>query len=195
MAKIHNSAPKFYLYYKKETGEILSVTNEINPNYKHKLDLEFDEIEKFISGEWKFSDYLVAYKRLADDETSLAVMPKVDDEYAFRNNVYEWIEQTDKKVDLTLEWNEPLQAWRFSLSKTARESYAAGILSSRLAFFVTLEADFDFLINTILIDVDTLLAQEFVVVPFSSSFEKKIEQLSIGSKLVFKTYGLKVTRE
>jgi hypothetical protein len=62
-------------------------------------------------------------------------------------------------------------------------------------FFVTLENDFDFLVRTIFLQAVDLLSSEKLIVPFDSSLEHKINKISISSKLVFKTYGLKIIHD
>lgn len=194
MAKKPNkSTPSYYAYYDKRTGEILAVSNEPISEYDHVLEVSCKEAENFISGAWLFKDYLVGYKRLADDETAMAIMPKVDDEYGFRNDVYEWISTTKKNTDVEIEWNYPNRCWIFHLRDNA--SYDTGISAPKLTFFVTLESDFNFLIRTIVIDAQEFISQGTITVPFSSKFENDIDTISIGTRLIFKSYSLKVTRE
>lgn len=194
MAKKSN-VPKYFVYYEKKTGKILSVTNEQNPEYEYGLETTFVDVEKFLSGEWLFRDYLVGYKRLEDNTTVLAVMPSVDQDYAFRNNVYEWITTSKKNPDVVVEWNKPDSAWYFYLDPIFKGGFDDNILSPTLVFFVTLESDFDFLIRTIYINTPDLIEKEYIKVPFESNFEKSIDSISIGSKLIFRTYGLKTVYE
>lgn len=195
MAKKNNLEPTFYVYYDKRTGEIFSVSNERNRKYEFELTTTHSQVEKFLSGEWHFSKYLVGYKRLADDTTVLSIMPKVDDEFAFRNNIYEWICPAKNDTEVILEWNKPNKMWYISLSKKAIKTYNDGILTPKLTFFVTLETDLDFLIRLITVDMQELMAEQTISVPFTSSFENNIDQVSVGTRLIFKTYGLKVTHE
>lgn len=195
MVKKKNAPQKYYVYYDKRTGEIFSISNERNSTYEYELVTSYNEIEKFLTDEWKFRDYLVAYKRLSDDTTELSIIPKADDQYAFRNSIYEWIDTTTKNPEVIVEWNNLDNKWNFFLGKTVKDSYNAGLLASKLTFFVTLETDFDFLINTIKIDVQDLMSRGKVSIPFSSVFEKDINKISIGTRLIFKNYGLKIVNE
>lgn len=190
MAKLSNS-PKYYVYYDKRSGEIIAACNERSTLYKHELITDSKDVEKLISGEWKLRDYLVSYTRLEDD-TVLSIIPKADTEYAFRNSIYEWIGPSKKEAEVVVEWNKQDSVWKFSLSKSARDSYDDGILVPRLNFFVTLESDFDFLIRTITIDAQEIINREIITIPFSSVFEQDINKISIGSKLVFKSYKLEI---
>lgn len=194
MPKKKHNAPKYFVYYEKKTGKILSVTNEQNLDYEYGIEATFDDVEKFLTGEWLFRDFSIGYKRIGDNAV-LAVMPNVDQDYAFRNNVYEWIKESKKSTNVIVEWNGPKKHWAIYFNPEFKSSYNDNIITSKLVFFVTLETDFDFLIRTIYVNTSDLFEQELVAVPFQSTFEKSIDKISIGSKLVFKTYGLKVIHE
>lgn len=191
--KSKDTVHKYYVYYDKSTGEILSVSNEKTANYKNRLDVVFDDVKHLLSGDWKFIDYLVGYKKLAD-ETTLSIIPKVDNEYAFRGGVFEWLRTNKTETEVTVEWDNIKKQWVFNLSSNAKQSYNDGILAPRLTFFITLESDLDFLIREIPINVQDLLTHQ-IVVPFSSKLENDITTISIGTRLIFKSYSLKVTNE
>jgi len=183
---------RYYLYYDKKTGAILSVTNEKSSVYEHGIEVEFSDVKKLLDGTENFKDYMVGYKTLPDGGTILSFLPAENIEgFTFNNNVFEWITENPHS-ECTVEWNGPDASWNISLADTA--VYSDYILTSKLVFFVTLESDLNFLVRTIYIDLKELLAHGFVQVPFTTSIEYKIDKISISSKLIFKTYGLKVTR-
>jgi len=64
-----------------------------------------------------------------------------------------------------------------------------------LIFFVTIASDFDFLVRTISVDMQTLLSSTNFEVPFESTIEHQIDKISITSKLVFKSYRLQITND
>ena len=185
--------PRFYLYYNNKTGEILSVTNEKSDKYEYGLELEFSEVEKFLTGEHRFIDYVVGYHRVSDNLTRLSVVPKDNEEYSFRHNVFEWIKKSDNPSELVVEWNKIYQSWVFKLDKNISNKYE-NLLTPRLVFFVTLEDDFDFLVRTIHLSMDQLITDD-IVIPFETSLETKIDKISISSKLIFNSYSLKVADE
>lgn len=191
MAKFKFVPHKYYIYYEKKTGQILSVSNEKRIDYDYGIELPFEDVEKFLTGEWNFADYIIGYKRLADNTTTLGVMLKSSDGYSFKNNVFEWITE-DKNADCIVEWSP--DKWTFDLKNEFRKICNELVLPTRLVFFVTLNDDFDFLIRTIFIDTAGLVNGP-VVIPFDSNFEKDLNKISISSRLVFKSYGLKVTNE
>jgi hypothetical protein len=193
--KIKFEPPKFYLHYDKKTGEILSVGNEKSSLFPHRFEITYEDADPFISGEYKFGDYLVGNKRTADGNTEFTIVQKTDQGYAFKNNLFEWITEKKSKTDCTVEWNYPDQSWYFSLDPTYKKFINDNLIISTVIFFVTLETDFDFLIRTIPLDVQTLVNKDKLKVPFESKLERDIDTISISSKIAFRSYKLRIVHE
>lgn len=185
---------KYYVYYDKKTGAILSATNEKSSVFEHGIEVEFADVEGLLTGTQEFKDYVIGHKRLADNTTVLAIIPVGNEGYTFKNNVFEWISE-NPHAECIVEWNGPLKTWNVSLTDAVKNTYKDYILTSKLVFFVTLESDLDFLVRTIYIDLQQLLDSNCIKIPFTTSLEHKIDKISISSKLVFKSYGLKVIHE
>lgn len=192
--KIKQLDNRYYVYYDNKTGRILSVTNEINSNYEYAIEPTFEEVNKLLTGEWSFLDYIVGYKRLSDNTVVKAVVPVSDNEYSFRHNSFEWITEYTPDSEVLVEWNYPHNEWVFSLSSEFKKTNKE-VFVNNLLFFVTLENDFDFLIRTISIDARELFNTDKIHVSFISKRELDINTISISSKLAFKSYNLKITYE
>jgi len=187
-----NTTPRYYVYYNKKSGKILSIGNESDDSYEYGIEATWPEVEKLIDGSWSFNDYLVGYKRQPDGSSVLAVVPNTEHGYIFKNNIFEWITDSNEKAECIVVWNGPLECWEFSLNESVKAVYNDSLLIPKLVFFVTLETDFDFLIRTIFVDSVDLISSKHISVPFTTKIEKRIDKISISSKLVFKTYGLKI---
>ena len=183
---------KFYIHYDKKTGEIFSASNEIDSAYS-RVEITHEEYERFLLGKEKFSDYQVGLIKTTDNQTVLALAQKSDQGYAFKNNVFEWIQNApDKTTECTVTWDKTNQQWIFSISKSCQERIKENITNDTLMFFVMLENDFDFLIRTITINMQDLVAFDKIEKPFESRLEQDITKISIASKIVFQSYGLKI---
>jgi hypothetical protein len=184
--------PRFYLHYDKKTGEILSVGNEISEVHKNRIEVTLEEHDRFLYGREKFHDWQVGYIRTNDNKTILALTPKTDQGYAFKNNVFEWIEDTPtKSTELTVTWDKPNNQWIFSLSDSAKNRLKDK-QSDPLVFFVMLANDFDFLIRTIVINSLDLINFNSITKEFNTGLEQDISKISIASKIYFQSYGLKI---
>ena len=186
----------YYVYYDQKSGQILSVTNEASDRFEHGITVESSEVEKLISGEWKFSEYKVGYKD-SNDSSSLCVLSRDGFylDYSFKNKTVVWITPTAKSADCIVEWNGLDKCWNFYLDKTFKKTYNNNILATQLTFFVTLETDFDFLIRPIFIKMDSILTNDKITIPFESKLENNINKISISSKTVFKSYSLRIINE
>jgi hypothetical protein len=183
---------KFYIHYDKITGEIFSASNEINSAYS-KVEITQEEYERFLSGTEKFHDYQVGLVKTADNQTVLALAQKFDQGYAFKNNVFEWIQNTPTKAtECIVTWDKTNQQWVFSISKSCQARIKENITTDILMFFVMLENDFNFLIRTITLNMQDLVSFDKIEKPFESRLEQDITKISIASKIVFQSYGLKI---
>ena len=190
-----NLTPRYYVYYNKKNGRIISIGNEKDDSYEYGIESTWEEVKNLVDGTWSFNEYLVGYKRQSDGTSVLAVVPSTDHGYIFKNNIFEWITQHDDSAECTVTWNSPSKCWDFSLSDAIKIVYSDSLLVPKLVFFVTLETDFDFLIRTIFVETIDLISSEKISVPFTTNLENRIDKISISSKLVFKTYGIKIINE
>lgn len=181
-----------YVYFDKKSGRILSVGNEKDTRFEHGIRVPFDDVKHFLDDTWKFKDYLVGYSKDLEGNSILTIVPNTDQGYAFKNNIFEWITENDK-AECIVTWNKNDKCWSFGLNRDVGEYDE--LLAPKLVFFVTLENDFDFLVRTIFIDLQELLSSKEIRVPFESNVENKIEKISISSKLVFKSYGLRINND
>lgn len=181
---------KYYVYYDKTSGAILSASNEKSSQYEYGIELPFEDVEKLLSGEWKFSDYMVGHIK-----GKYSIISNTTPAYAFKHNLFEWIVEQDKETDCIVEWNSSRKSWIFSLSDRYKTTHNDVMVIPNLIFFVTMASDFDFLIRTISVDMQTLLVSPNFEVPFESSIENQIDKISISSKLVFKSYRLQITND
>lgn len=187
--------PKYYVYYDRKTGALISVGNEKDDRYDHGIETTFDEVEKIIDGSWSMKDYVVSYKRQLDGTLKLAIIPNTDQGYIFKNSLFEWITEVNDKAECQVVWNGKNRCWDFSLSPAIKVVYSDSLLAPKLVFFVTLETDFDFLVRTIFVETIDLMSSAKLSVPFTTNFEQHSDKVSISSKLVFKTYGLRIIHE
>jgi hypothetical protein len=182
-----------YVYYDKKTGKILSISTK-DDTYEHGIKVPIEEVYDILVRTASFRDYLVGYKKGPDGKAKLGLIKNLELGYSFKNNIFEWITSTAKNQECIVTWNNPNQCWEITISEKAASVYQ-DLTSRKLVFFVTLEYDFDFLIRTIFISLDDLLASKKIIVPFISTFESKIDKISISSKIVFKSYGLRIIHE
>lgn len=162
----------YYVYYNKETGDILSVTNELHSVFTDKINISFKIYERLVTGKDKFSDYRIGTRL---DET-LDIIPIADDRYNVNSKLLSWI--TDKHcsdTDIIIEWHSHTNVWKVSLATNRT------ITVDSFIFFIVLNHDFDFLIRSFDISVPSLLKSP-IYFPFETKFEEDFSKISIATK-------------
>ena len=184
-------SPKYYVYYKKNTGEIISVSNEVNLAHEYGIEVESSVATPFLNGECKFTDFVVGI-----DNGTLGVISVEEDIFRRRTNLFEQIALVtpDIESDLDIHWDESGKQWVFVISDNCRQQLkVSSIIVKNLVFFVTMASDLNFLIRTIVLNPSDLILDK-VTVPFESTLETQIDNLALSTKIVFSSYGLKAWR-
>ena len=185
--------PVYRIYFNLETGELLAASNQVCPEYDYSLIVQYEQYEAFVSGKEEFKNWSAVKTKTFDNEYGVELVQKEFQGHSFRNNMFEWIiDLPTTSTELIVHWDEFNNQWIFIMSNGARQKvYDKKISTKIVKFFITLEHDFDFLIKTIDIELHDLLSDK-VVVPFTTTLETQIDKISISSKTVFDSYGLKV---
>jgi len=183
-------------YFDVKTGEILSISNEESSQYESGIVIDYPLYEKFVTGVEQFKDWTVTRTKNPDSESGLEIVPRIQQELFFKNNMFEWITaKPTKKTELIVHWSPNESMWIFLISNKVRQQYYDNKYSMEtLTFFVTLETDFDFLVRTITINIKDLVLDK-VCVPFVSTVEEKIDKISISTKSLFSSYGLTIWKK
>jgi hypothetical protein len=178
----------YYVYF-DEAGNINSITNE----KKHESALsfvmfEFSRIEKFFNGTDNFINYKVS---LADKDTPVLI--KKVEEAGANINFLKTIDnpRADNSV-LVVEWNLIDKAWNFYIPKKHKEQLLVLGINVTLLFFITIKNNMNFIIRSVSIDTKELLESDIVTIPWTTTKEANISDISIITKKFFDSYGLEI---
>jgi len=185
--------PIYRIYFNLDSGEILALSNEILTEYEHSIITTYEQFESFIIGREQLKDWKVIKTNNQDNEYGVDLVQQAFQGQTFKNHMFEWITDTPtKKTDMVVHWDEYKKHWTFMISEHARQQYYDKKITTKVVkFFITLKTDLDFLIRTIDIDLKSLVADK-VIVPFETNLESQLDRISISSKTVFDSYGLKI---
>ena len=183
-------------YFDIKTGDILAISNEESSQYESGIIIDYPLYEKFVTGMEQFKDWVVTRTKNPDSESGLELVPRMQQELFFKNNMFEWITaKSTKKTELTVHWSPNENMWIFLISNKVRQQYYDNKYPMEtLTFFITLETDFDFLVRTITINIKDLVLDK-VCVPFITTVEEKIDKISISTKSLFSSYGLTIWKK
>lgn len=175
----------YKVYFDNVTGDILSITNEINSSLSHYIEVPHTDVEDFLSGKINYSTYRVAYSSPTeskivqkdaqnDDQRVLMQIPTV----------------TSVKCMLVIENNKKTKQWSFKLTEEEKKYLKKYKINSKLEFYITFLKNSSYLIRTIKIDTLDLAYNDKVYIDHVSAIEQSTNKIKFYTKPFFKSYGL-----
>ena len=177
----------YRIYYKSDTGDIYSITNEVLPLDCESVEVEFELIEKFLTGKENFIFFRLEF----DDEDAIKFVNKKEAPVLYKSNIIEYIRITqDKDPVLQVTWTQ--SGWEFKLDKKFADSPRGKNINSKLNFFVVRERDINYLVRSIEITLKKLLAQDTIFVEFEEEAERNNNDIAMFTLPFFRSYGMKI---
>lgn len=175
----------YYVYFDKNDGSILAISNEIYNHYEASIQVEFEEVERFFNNTDQHFNFKVVFD--ADGKPSFV---NRHIKSVIKTNIIETIRITDKDCILTVVWTK--DGWEFVMAESFLNHPRAKSLNSKLTFYVTLEDNINRLVREIEIQLRNLVSNGKVSIPFVSEREKKVDEISIFTLPFFESYGMKI---
>jgi len=180
---------QYFVYFNKDTGDLLAITNEPQPQHETFVEVDFEEIKQFFTGEYNF----INYKLALDDTGSVKFVHKAENNLSLKSNIVEYIRLTSKDTALTVVWNK--DSWEFKVNDKFLQNPRAKALNAKIIFYVTLENNINFLVRQIELQLRNLVSNTKVTVPFVTDREKDIENIAMFTLPFFESYGMKINHE
>jgi hypothetical protein len=175
----------YKVYFDNVTGDILSITNEINTAYSHYIEVAQSEVDDFLSGKLDYSTYKVAYS--SPTESKIVQKDAQNDD----QRTLQQIPITKfYNVGLSIKNNIKTKQWEFKLSEEDKAYLKKYKINSKLEFYITFFKNSSYLIRTIKIDTLDLAYNDKVYIDHSSVIEKSTKKIKFYTKPFFKSYGL-----
>ena len=190
---IDNSNHKYYAYFDPLTDKVFLVTAEQHSTHKYFAEITKDQHAEIVSDKVKFSDCIIDRVVNADGSIEHKLLTKqMSDEFSFKRNSFLWItEPANANSELVVTWNKENNQWKFHITDVGRNALSGAGYDNTLVVFVTLSTDLDFLVRTFYLRIHDMLKAGEIVFNFESTFELKIENLSVSTKKFFTYYGIK----
>jgi hypothetical protein len=186
--------PKLYAYFDISTGNLLAFSNELRNEYEYKLEVTTEEYHRFVSGIEKFNDWVVCRSKNVDCEYEL--VQKENQNILFKNSLFVKITNNSNATpELMIHWDSFNASWIFIITDEFRqriydENQKSNIRYNSVEFYITLANEPNMLIQSIKIDLETLI-QDKTIIPFVSNYELDIEKVNIFTRNPFFSYGVK----
>ena len=175
----------YKVYFDNVTGDILSITNEVNTAYSHHIEVPYTDVKDFLSGKINYSTYRVAY-RSPTDSNIVQKDSQNDDQRVLL------LVPTLKSfvVSLSIENNVKTKQWVFKLNEEEKSYIKKYKINSKLEFYITFLKNSSFLIRTIKIDTLDLAYNDKVYIDHTAKIELSTNKIKFYTKPFFKSYGL-----
>ncbi len=180
--QISNVPPLYKVYFDKETGNILSITNEESFEYTNSIELEYDLVKDFFIKNKSINDHKVIFI----DQTTPAIVNKNTEDVDIIM-IEEVEEVTHWDNTLTIENYPLLKKWGFQLRPDQKEIFKKYNLSTLVEIFIVNPDNFNLLIRAIKVQLSDLLYNDKVYVEFNSDSELSNKKIFV--KKFFSTTG------
>ena len=192
------ASPNLYVSFDITTGDILAFSNELRTEYEYKLEVTKEQYHLFVSGIEKFADWVICRTKNIGYEFELVQREK--QHILFKNNLLERIiSNSNLTPELMIHWDAFKNSWVFVITDEFRqriydENHTSNIRHNSVEFYITLVNEPNMLIQSIKINLETLI-QDKTVVLFVSEYELDIKKINIFTKNPFFSYNIQEWKE
>jgi hypothetical protein len=186
-SNLSQNIPNCYkVYFDKDTGDILSITNEENANYLNFIEFEYADVSEFLTNKKNISHYKLTF---VDINTPQLILKNSDDINTIILTEVPLVDNWDNV--LTIENYVILKKWGIQLSLDRREIFKNYNLNTTFEIFIVDEANQNFIYRTLKVSLKELLETDRVYFLHESTYES-LSTLKIFVKKFFNSYGYQV---
>lgn len=163
-----NLSTLYKVYFDKDTGDILSITNEENLNYTNSIDAEYATVKDLLTGKKQVSNFKIAFSETATPE----IVSKITSDISF--SVIEEVPNVDNWNNVFTIENYPLlKQWGFQLRPDQRIMLQKYNLNTIFDVFVVDPDNYNFLIRSIKLSLKDIIENDRVYVSHNSIKESR----------------------
>jgi hypothetical protein len=176
----------YKVYFDKDNGNILSITNEENQNFLNSIEIEYELVKGFFTGKQISSNYKVVFI----DQTTPTIVSKNDVDVNIIN--IEEIPRVEHWDSMFTIENYPLQhQWGFQLRPDQRNILKEHNLNTAFEVFVVDKDHNNFLIRSLKILLKDIIDADRIYIQYESKKEENIENRIFVRKF-FSTVGYQI---
>jgi hypothetical protein len=177
--------PAIYrVYFDKDTGSILSVTNEESLVYDHFVEFDFNIVKDFLNSKHQLKDYSITF---IDQSTPKIVSKYEDDITAVFLTQAPLVTNWDSMF--TIENYPTFKKWGFQIRNDQREILKKYNLNTTLEIYVIDKRNMNFIYRTIKISINELIKKDREIVYYHSDKEGDINNTVVYVKQFFSSVG------
>lgn len=174
----------YRVYFDKDTGDILSITNEPSSIYECFVEFEFDIVKELLNGSSRVNDFQITF---IDQNTPKIVSNYEDDLTTVFLTRAPIVTNWDSMF--TIENYLSLKQWGFQIRPDQKEILKKYNLNTTLEIYVTDKHNMNFIYRTIKVSINELIKKDKEMIDYSSDKEGDVANTAVYVKQFFSTVG------
>ena len=174
----------YRVYFEKDSGDILSITNEASVHYDCFVEFEFDIVKEFLNGTSQSKDFQVTF---IDQNTPRIISKYEDDIAAVFLTRAPLVTNWDSMF--TIENYPTFKKWGFQIRNDQREILKKYNLNTTLEIYIIDKRNMNFIYRTIKVSINELIKKDREIVYYHSDKEGDIDNIAVYVKQFFSTVG------
>lgn len=174
----------YRVYFNKDTGDILSITNEASTVYDCFVEFDFDSVKEFLNGTSQSKDFQVTF---IDQNTPRIVSKYEDDISAVFLTRAPLVTNWDSMF--TIENYPTFKKWGFQIRNDQREILKKYNLNTTLEIYILDKRNMNFIYRTIKVSINELIKKDREIVYYHLDKEGDIDNTVVYVKQFFSTVG------
>lgn len=185
----------YRVYFEANTGNIISVTNDIEQRDDYpSVETTFEDVEDILTGE----EFITSVKVVYNTQTKLYELDRNTlDNYVY--NINDWLYECNDDTNADIQIIQDLKntCWKFYIGEElkARLNEQKVTLNVDCHFHVTEKNNPNVLHKTLSFPLSQLRSEFYIVLPFSEQYEFDGVPVSIYTIRKFDTYSYEVTND
>ena len=181
---LSTSIPPYRVYFDKDNGDILSITNEPSLQYDCFVEFEFEVVKDLLNGTSRFKDFQITF---IDQNTPKIVSKYEDDITTVFLTRAPLVTNWDSMF--TVENYPTFKKWGFHIRADQKEILKKYNLNTTLEIYVIDKRNMNFIYRTIKVSINELIKKDREIVYYHSNKEGDIDNIVIYVKQFFSTVG------
>ena len=174
----------YRVYFEKDSGNILSITNEASVQYDCFVEFDFDIVKDFLNGTSQSKDFQVTFI----DQNTPRIVSKYEDDIAAVFLTCAPV-VTDWDSMFTIENYPTFKKWGFQIRNDQREILKKYNLNTTLEIYIIDKRNMNFIYRTIKVSINELIKKDREIVYYHSDKEGDIDNIAVYVKQFFSTVG------
>jgi len=176
--------PTYRVYFDKDSGNIVSITNEESTVYDCFVEFEFDVIKDFLNGISQFKDFQITF---IDQNTPRIISKYEDDIAAVFLTRAPLVTNWDSMF--TIENYPTFKKWGFQIRTDQKEILKKYNLNTTLEIYIIDKRNMNFIYRTIKVSINELIKKDREIVYYHSDKEGDVENTVVFVKQFFSSVG------